>query len=220
MDLKELKLLINKIGKDLIVEHQIGKVVFFCGAGVSKQGANIPLFQSLLECVLKNTDLIDYYDRDLYLKNEENLKEEWKNRIDFIFEKLCTKYGREKIDNEIKNIIHKYPKSSNYHQSILNLSKNNNSYMIITTNFDLLFNDNNKSIDTYKSYNMPDIFDFEKDPKIIYLHNTVSCKNIIYSESDLIQNYIVKNRNREFLLRLFEKYTIIFFRIFTTRFIS
>ncbi|UQY80457.1 NAD-dependent protein deacetylase [Candidatus Hepatincola sp. Av] len=210
--------------KPLLEKHKEGKLIIFCGAGISKEKANVPLFEELLENILSNADIIDIHTRDKYLTKKKKLRKKPSNEISSIFETLCKEYDREAIDNFIVEKTQK-GKNTEYHEAILKLSKYDNEYRIITTNFDDLFKKaatklnilynpskktNQEHIKTYNVECMPFFDDFKDKGGLIYLHNTINDEKIIYTRQDFIETYIAQSRNRELLLQLFKDYTVLF----------
>lgn len=119
-----------ELPEELVREHEDGRVLFFCGAGISVE-AGLPTFDGLVKQVeetLSNrvecryNQMSDSPEDFLHL-----LEQELKNSLDVRQEVACV------LGKEIKK---DYP----HHKSVLKLARSTDDKIrVVTTNFDSLF---------------------------------------------------------------------------------
>ncbi len=120
----------------LLKAHEDGKVVFFCGAGVSYP-AGLPTFKNLVD---------EIYNELSETKTEQECQSYKEKRYDQVLSALEARIvnGRAVVRRALFNILQpdlSKPNSTLTHESILTLATSNKdeSTRLVTTNFDRIF---------------------------------------------------------------------------------
>lgn len=201
------------IPTELVLEHEVGNVIFFCGAGISCQ-AGLPTFKELTEKIESQFPWM-----------EDSL--EAKARKDNAFD-VSLNYLEQRINGGRRLLIQalidhlSITKSSSAHTDLLKLSQNRqNQLKLITTNFDRLF----EQTRTFKRLNIkhycPPYLPFPKGNRwngLVYLHGrlpqTISDFNeedqIVLTSADFGRAYLTEGYAARFLTELFQNYHVCF----------
>jgi len=174
------------IPDEFLHAHELGKIVFFCGAGISCY-AGLPTFKQLIKSI--------YSERKITpTKYEIKLLRE--NKLDILIEYIDSNYIGHRIETRklISKILQLNLKNKNAtktHEAILILSRNNDKKIhLVTTNYDHLFSKAAElrgiSLHEYKAPLLP-VPKTKKWDGLVYLHGKLPKDS--YSESDL--NHIV-----------------------------
>ena len=128
----------TEIPDDLLLAHEEGKVVFFCGAGISYD-ANIPLFKELVSKTARKAKI-------KLGKEEKKLLR--KGDCDVVYQEMERRVGPEKR-TWLRGLTSKLlePRKSlsdidlSYHYALLRLSvvRDTQKLHLVTTNYDSLF---------------------------------------------------------------------------------
>lgn len=202
------------IPEKLLLEHEEGKVVFFCGAGISYP-AELPLFRRLVEMLYENLNVEmrpqekSTFDSSLYDTTIGLLEQ---NLID----------GRHMVRTEIFNILQpNYSKRGalSTHKALLTLARDRNDRVrLVTTNQDRIFE---KVISEKSGFNTCQA-PFLPVPKknwnsLVYLHglldetlNENNLDSLIFSSGDFGLAYLTERWASRFVSELFKNYTICF----------
>ena len=147
-----------------------GEVVFFCGAGVSKN-EGLPDFEELTQQVLDHFSPQDTAESQITFK--VYYKEQKQPVLDQVFRCLHQEFG---VDQVNRVVAEKLARSTNYisksHSLLLTLSQNSNNVpQIVTTNFDLLFEQaSDCSLPIYQAPFFPHLKHGMSIEGITYLH--------------------------------------------------
>lgn len=214
------------IPDNLLFAHEEGRVVFFCGAGISMGApAKLPSFKGLVEEVFQ----------------EFNQSEEWESRKNKPLEESLTWLEntipgeRKAIFMEVCNILNPNRiRSTPFHQNLLTLARSNPNEKIklVTTNFDRLFENcvhKHKHKHTPKPKHKPkppvliaprppipkDSYDWHG---IVYLHGLIpenpsdpfSDDNLILTSGDFGRAYLSERWASRFVTELFKNYVVCF----------
>src|SRR5262245_60986632 len=129
------------IPQELLEARDQGRVVFFCGAGISMPA--LPGFRQLASRVLTELDTpVDAASRQLF---------EEKGNLDQVFNHLESEYRRSTVEKIVRNLL-RTPRSSDLskHSIVLRLSRNTaKRVQVVTTNFDLLFEAADRRLKTH-----------------------------------------------------------------------
>lgn len=199
------------IPDELLQYHEEGRVVFFCGAGISVN-AGLPLFKGLTEEVINKFPTTNI---------EETLKS---GSYEQIFQKIQVNsiIERWQIYNEIYNILSPDLSSDNaltIHECLLNLSQlDNGKIKLVTTNFDTLFDYAIKSEKTtsieFPEYVAPALCIPENNwSGMVYLHgklNEAKDDNLILSSGDYGKAYLSHGWASKFITELFRNNVVCF----------
>lgn len=204
-----------EVPNDLLEAQEDGRVVFFCGAGVS-QNADLPNFEGLTSQIFSKTELMSGSEKALFDKKEYDLA---LDSLEFrLRNRLIT---REKL-SEILECKRLTKKQKSLHDSIVKLSVNDQgSLKLITTNYDSIFNKvlklNKIKTRDYVAPSLPLVNDDLWDG-LVYLHgklpdsetDTTSLQNLILTSGDFGRAYLTDGWASKFLKDLFHRYIVCF----------
>ncbi|MFW5890924.1 MAG: SIR2 family protein [bacterium] len=197
-------MIINNIElpEKLVNSLENNQLVIFAGSGVSKGSpSNLPLFEGLVDKI-----------KD---KSGVELKRKDKESPDSYLGRL--KYQDIAV-HEIARDIFRDPlsKPNELHRNIIKLFENENSIKLVTTNFDPHFTTTFKDIygEEIQPYYAPALPRGEDFTGLVYLHGAVevdnSRTNLILTDEDFGQAYFTQGFAREFAIKLFETYNVLF----------
>ena len=194
----------NKINIPNKLLHYLeqGRVVFFCGAGISMD-AGLPSFAGLAKKVCSDLGI-----QENYPMIEDHLKQ---GQYEEVFQFLQCTIGKQEIDKKITEHLNTSKKSDN-HQFIFDLaSAYGHSPKIVTTNFDTLF-DNVIRYDEIKTYVAPAVPIPNGDwSGIVHLHGRLHAQSpLIVSSGDFGNAYITHGWASKFLTELFSNNVVCF----------
>lgn len=209
------------IPDELLVARDEGRVVFFCGSGVSKARAGLPDFYGLAETVLKKLGTSPTSPAYELFNLAKRLKDEGFDNLisaDRIFGLLEKDFFSRQIENAVASALK--PKKNvdlSAHKIILDLAKAGGKTKLITTNFDRLFDQCDANFTTYKPPRLPDIAKNEEFNGIVYLHG---CSNIDYTSTDTTgfvlsssefgNAYLADGWATAFYKEIIQKYVVVF----------
>lgn len=202
-----------QIPDELIQAHQDGRVVFFCGSGISVP-CGLPNFCGLVDQIYKRLN-IEKTDLEKKLNHAK--------QYDQILESLEKRKSRIKVRKELMHVLTPTRKklTTKTHLSLLRLSESDvGVYKIVTTNFDRIFEDaakrNRIKINSYVAPLIP----IPKDEYwngIVYLHGLLpkcfdeaSLRKLILSSSDFGLAYLTERWASRFITELFRNYIVCF----------
>lgn len=198
------------IPDELLRLHAEGKVVFFCGAGISCP-AGLPGFEKLVNKV---------YARLGQEKSAIEKAEFRRNNYDrclFLLEKRLN--SPDMVRNAVHSILTKETQNSGIHSTLLSLSTTETGKTrIVTTNFDRLFV-NAERLFRCKRYIAPQLPFVSHDEwsGIVYLHGLLpktidseTLRRVVMTSGDFGAAYLVDRWAARFLVELFTHYTVCF----------
>jgi NAD-dependent SIR2 family protein deacetylase len=185
------------IPNSLLDDLHNNKVVLFAGAGVSiGEPACFPNFKSLTKIIAKGTGEAK--------SKSENL-EQFLGRLD--------DRGVEVHHLAKTQLSREGAKPTPLHRDLLKLYRKDQSIRLVTTNFDLLFEQAAKEI----SGNTPEVFHAPMLPfghqlnGIIHLHGSICYPDqMVLTDRDFGRAYLREAWATRFLLDLYDKYTFLF----------
>ena len=203
------------IPERLLQAHEEGRVVFFCGAGISRP-AGLPDFTGLVDRLCKNLKVTP----DTEQKAARRAK-----RFDVAISLLENKVvgGHDRVREELANILTSNVATldaTKTHEALLRLSRNREGRIrLVTTNFDRLFevaiDRMNFDVERFQAPLLP-------VPKnrwngLVYLHGLLSAKlsaqepdRLVVSSGDFGLAYLIERWAARFVSELFRNYTICF----------
>lgn len=201
-----------RIPENLIKDHEHGRVVFFCGAGISCP-AGLPDFKGLVNSIYENLG-------ERHSPLEESTYKEGK--FDLTLDLLQRRLGsrlivREKLI-EILSFDQNNNKSTRIHDALLTLSTVKNQCKIVTTNFDRIFEAiiDRHSIKTYKAPLLP-VPKNNKWNGLVYLHGLLPANRdsddldkLVITSGDFGLAYLVERWASRFVSDVFKSHTICF----------
>jgi hypothetical protein len=205
----------------LLSARDEGRVVFFCGAGVSLAKANLPDFINLTKQVILELGVGEDEPVSKLLRADQEIKDkigESVLSIDRIFGLL----ERDFVDSDIESAVAKTLKLSSLpnltaHQTMLKLAKTSEGITrLITTNFDRLFEASDPSLPYWYPPKLPNSNEHEFDG-IIHLHGIVNEEydgadgnGFILSSSEFGHAYLAEGWATQFIKTILEKYIVVF----------
>jgi len=205
------------IPESLLLEHEEGKVIFFCGAGISCE-ADLPTFENLINKILVKENLQTH----TLLQKLKNRNEY--DRIINYLDSICVG-GRAKIRKDVYDILQPNIEKENAlktHKSLLCLSKNiNNDICIVTTNYDHLFVEASKQLNYPLNEYIAPLLPVPKKNKwngVVYLHGRLpysvseseQLNSIVISSGDFGIAYLIERWAVRFVEELIRNYSLCF----------
>lgn len=205
---------------DILLERcDAGRVVFLCGAGVSLS-SGMPDFVGLTRYVIEffdppaNSDVMAAFRPWLDDQSAANTP------LDQIFNLLHLEYGKDEVNALVTRRLSvpletKYP--GREHSLIKRISSSPNGVpQIVTTNFDLLFEDvgEGESLVTHVPPAFPDLNFGSKVEGITYLHGRLVDEAAVshpyvLSSADFGRAYLSEGWATNFIRHLLERYTVV-----------
>ena len=199
----------------LLQAHEEGRVVFFCGAGISNP-AGLPGFSGLVKKLYGNLSVTPDAEQQIAIKTK---------RFDTAIGLLENSFvgGREAVRTELANILTPNlaaPGATSTHGALLALSRNREERTrLVTTNFDRLFEEaigeTNLDFERFQAPLLP-------VPKsrwhgLVYLHGMLSAEpsaheldRLVVSSGDFGLAYLIERWAARFVGELFRNYTVCF----------
>lgn len=211
------------IPDELLIARDEGRVVFFCGAGVSKECAGLPLFFELAEDVIMGLKVDEEDPACKILKEAQKLNQRpgvgGLIPADRIFGLLENSFDIKAIEAEVAKALK--PDSSvdlSAHKIMLDLSTTSDgNKRIVTTNFDLLFESCEPEL-TQSSYpRLPDPHRNDEFKGIVHLHGHVdkdyskaAGDGFILSSRGFGRAYLAEGWATSFIKSVLDKYVVVF----------
>ena len=218
------------IPDELLLALDEGKVMFFCGAGVSQQNAGLPDFLCLAKKVLERLRVSKGDPADQILKLARNEPTEKTEIIegqfgvsnfvsaDLIFSELEKDFDTQDIETAVAKALNP-PKGVclKAHKIMLDLSKTKAGYTrLVTTNFDRLFEKSDDSLNVWQPPHLPDLSQISTFQGVVYLHGAANKKynnsdsRFILSSAEFGRAYLAEGWATQFFKEIVSKYTVVF----------
>lgn len=208
------------VPSELLHAHEEGKVIFFCGAGISYP-AGLPGFEGLVEEIYKRNHTWREADEDISFKQKQ-----FDATLNLLEQRLPG--GQPKVLEALWQVLQ--PKAENLekeealnsHKALLQLGRNRDGRLqLVTTNFDRLFHlasQNDKTLD-FASYGAPLLPIPKKNhwDGLVFLHgllpencDEVGLNNLVVTSGDFGLAYLLERWAARFVSELFHHYTVCF----------
>uniref|UniRef100_A6VS39 Uncharacterized protein n=1 Tax=Marinomonas sp. (strain MWYL1) TaxID=400668 RepID=A6VS39_MARMS len=202
------------IPDELLEQCDNGEVVFFCGAGVSKN-EGLPDFAELTQQVLDHFSPQDTAESKITFN--VFYKEQKQPVLDQVFRCLHEEFGVDQVNRVVADkLVSTEDYVSKSHQLLLTLSQNLNSVpQIVTTNFDLLFEQaSDYSLPIYQAPFFPRLEHGMSIEGITYIHGKLSPADAekhdyILSSADFGKAYLSQGWATDFVRSLLETKTVV-----------
>ena len=164
------------IPDELLLARDEGRVVFFCGAGVSRAKAELPDFFGLARIVLTRLGVTEDNPAARILKEAEEIENRTGEAglipVDRVFGLLERDFMVRDIEAAVAGALK--PESQpdlGAHNLLIDLATTEQgSTRIVTTNFDRLFDDCNRDLESWLPPRLPDLSRSDDMNGIVYLH--------------------------------------------------
>lgn len=211
------------IPDNLLLARDQGRVIFFCGAGVSRAYAKLPDFFGLANKVIKRL-VIDENDPSYKLmqeagKIEGNVGIPGVISADSIFGYLERDFTKRDIEEAVASALK--PKANcnlTAHKILLDLATTSEgNVQLVTTNFDRLFDKCGRKLQVWQPPRLPNPSMPEEINGIIYLHGRSTPKytaaedgGFVLSSSDFGRAYLSDGWATNFIRGIFQDYVVVF----------
>ena len=211
------------IPDDLLIARDEGRVIFFCGAGVSRACAGLPDFLGLVENVICNLGVPIESPVCKILNEARQIGQRTGVSglisVDRIFGLLERDFLSRDIEIEVaKSLSPPVEKDLSAHQTLLELSKTpEGKIRLVTTNFDRLFEDCSSGVKIWHPPKLPDPSLHREMDGIIHLHGCVNDEytgaigdGFILSSSDFGSAYLSDGWATQFFREIISRYFVVF----------
>ena len=203
------------IPDELLHARDEGRVVFFCGAGVSRAKAGLPGFFGLAEKVMEALGV----QAD---SPARKLLDEARNRnvaTDEIFGLLEREFSTDAIESAVASAL--WPGDEpdlTAHCTILDLATTREGLVrIVTTNFDRLFDNCGRSLSSWQRPRLPDPSRPEDMDGIVHLHGKATSDyrgakgdGFVLSSSQFGRAYLSEGWATSFFREIIDRYVVVF----------
>ena len=211
------------IPDDLLIARDLGKVVFFCGAGVSRANAGLPDFNGLASMVFEELGVAENSSHHQYLKQAKELSNHADNPIllpiDRLFESLENDFTAMNVGAAVAKSLEPGPSPNlDAHKLLLRLAATPDGLTrLVTTNFDRLFDSVDAKIPTHQPPSFPNPSRPSEFHGIIYLHGRVNSTyrnaegdGLILSSSKFGTAYLSEGWATKFVNEILRQYKVVF----------
>ena len=193
-----------------------GRVVFFCGAGVSVgKGSNLPTFAKLVRQVYKMNDMKpDDIEREALHCDEADASRR-RPQLDKALGLLERRLGRETLRGTVIELLSAKPTPPlEAHEALIDLSRSGRGARLVTTNFDKRFVEaglRKEFVDTAPKLPVPKRHGWSS---LVHLHGRIlpddDGSNLVLTAADFGRAYLTERWAARFVTELFREFTVIF----------
>jgi hypothetical protein len=208
---------------ELLWVHDEGRVLFFCGAGVSKAKAGLPNFSALTEDAMERLGVPPDNDaRRLYAAAKRAEEEDGIGGLaasDRVFGQLRRTFDDRQIGKAVsESLVTGDDVDLSAHRIILKLARlQTGETRLVTTNFDLLFEKASGRVKSATRSSLPHIEFNSADWGIVHLHGMVkpdysgpTDDGFVLSSADFGNAYLSLGWARDFVRKVLERYVAVF----------
>ena len=211
------------IPDDLLLARDQGRVIFFCGAGVSRARANLPDFFGLARKVVSKLGVDQ--DSPAYKLIQE--AQEIDRRVgvpgvisaDRVFGLLERDFSSQDIEEAVASALKPQVRCDlTAHRVLLDLATTpEGAVQLVTTNFDRLFDDCGRNLQTWQPPKLPDPLRPNDINGIVYLHGRstptytgAEGDGFVLSSSEFGRAYLPDGWATTFIREILGKYVVVF----------
>jgi hypothetical protein len=211
------------IPDELLWAHDEGRVVFFCGAGVSMAKAHLDSFSALTQNVMErlgvqpNDEARRLHAAAQRIETEENIK--GLATADRIFGQLRRSFDDREVGRAVAEcLMTESNVDLSAHRTLLKLARlQTGETRLVTTNFDLLFEKADKRVASATRSSLPHIEFNSADWGIVHLHGMVkpdysgpTDDGFVLSSAEFGNAYLSLGWARDFVRKILERYVAVF----------
>lgn len=208
---------------NLLRARDEGRVVFFCGAGVSRERAKLPDFYGLASQVISALGVSTDSPISKMLEEapevEERIGVSGLISADRMFGLLERDFSTRDIESAVAQAL-RPPQNVDLsaHQILLNLATTpEGKVRLVTTNFDLLFEDCNEALHVWEHPRLPDPLRENDMDGITHLHGRVTSgydgaegDGFILSSSEFGRAYLAEGWATKFFKEILDRFFVVF----------
>ena len=211
------------IPDELLHARDEGRVVFFCGAGVSRAKAGLPDFFGLAKKVMETLGVQADSPARKLLEEARNVEDQTGVAgviaADRIFGLLEREFSTDVIEAEVASALRPDDKPDlTAHNTILDLATTREGLVrIVTTNFDRLFDDCGRGLSSWQRSRLPDPSRPKDMNGIVYLHGKATPNyqgaegdGFVLSSSQFGQAYLSEGWATSFFREIIDRYVVVF----------
>ncbi len=218
-----------EIPEKLLLALDEGRVVFFCGAGVSRAKAGLPNFFGLADQVIKSLGVAEHSRAAKILAEARDMAERTgvpglisADRVFGLFERefLSADIDRAVAKALVPNKDMDDDKSVDLtaHELLLDLATSQNGQTkLVTTNFDRLFDDCGRDLEAWLPPRLPDLAIPGEFNGIVYLHGRATKSydgsegdGFVLSSADFGRAYLAEGWATRFFKDVIDLYAVVF----------
>jgi hypothetical protein len=213
-----------EIPDELLTARDEGRVVFFCGAGVSLARAGLPHFYGLAQRVLAQLEgeAVDSPSKRLIAAAQKLEQETGVGGLvsaDRVFSILQGDFEISDVEAAVAKALKPLPGVDlSAHRTLLDLARGpDGRTRLVTTNFELLFEDSDPNLKVYEPRQLPDPQRYEELDGIVHLHGLVNPDysgavrgGFILSRAEFGGAYIAHGWATRFISSILKKYFVVF----------
>ena len=194
---------------ELIRKQEAGKMVFFCGAGVSVP-TGLPGFRGLVEQLCSSLNVT---------KNPGEVEAIQRGEFDKALDSLEDRLMEQEVRKEVARLLSAPPRpgSLRLHRALLEVSRSASGIRLVTTNYDDNFRRANESNDLPLHVG-PDVpRDLDNWNSVVHLHGRLdpsaaeaSASSLVLTDSDFGRAYLRDQWASHFVSNLMDRYTVVF----------
>jgi hypothetical protein len=211
------------IPDELLVARDEGRVIFFCGAGVSRARAGLPDFFGLAQKVTASLGVLSNSPAKKILEEAREIESRMGMSGLISADRV---FGLLERDFEVRDIQTAVAKALNpslsadisAHQIMLDLARwPDGRVRLVTTNFDLLFETCDGTLESWRPFPLPDPKRHMEFKGIIHLHGRVNQDytgadgdEFILSTSEFGRAYLSDGWATQFIRSILDRYLVVF----------
>ncbi len=213
----------SSIPDELLIARDDGRVIFFCGAGVSRARAGLSDFFGLAQKVIETLGVTP----DSPAKRLMEAAPEITSRTgisgiipaDRVFGLLEREFRVREIQADVAKVLKPSPTADlSAHRIMLDLARGpDGKIRLVTTNFDLLFESCDSTLPSWKPPRLPDPQQHEDFEGIIHLHGRVDENysgadgdGFVLSSSEFGRAYLSDGWATQFIRSILDRYFVVF----------
>ena len=211
------------IPDELLIARDEGRVIFFCGAGVSRAYARLPDFFELAKTVMDSLGTLPESPSRSLIKVANAIEPiagvGGVVSADRVFGLLAREFGTRDIEAAVAEALRpKSPADLSAHRILIELARGpDKKVRIVTTNFDLLFETSDRRLACWRPPNLPDPRRHNDFSGVIHLHGHVTPAydgadgdGFVLSSAEFGRAYLSEAWATEFFRAVLDRYLVVF----------